>query len=171
MPAPPTAITVEKAKWDGSVSARWRAVLLPAQGAIQRWRTSAGTLVERPRRGDLERAGHDSVSVTAGTWWVVSAVLDGEGRPAAYEVDACTPVAPCRDGVLRFLDLDIDLELTDESAALLDQEEFRRHAVEMGYPDRVRRCALIGLRDALQRFCSRRWPFDGSLGDLREAPR
>jgi hypothetical protein len=157
-------ITVEKAKWDGSVSARWPALLLPADPPVQTWRTAAGTAIERPRKGTVERAEQDQVSVTAGGCWLVTALLGPDGRPDAYEVDACAPVEPARDGRLRFVDLDLDLELDDGRITLLDQEQFVRRAAEMGYPDAIRDCAWAALRDAADRYAARRWPFDGVLG-------
>jgi protein associated with RNAse G/E len=159
----PIPITVEKAKWDGSVSARWPALLLPARAPVLMWRTAAGTAIARPRKETVERAEHDMVSVTAGGCWVATALLGPDGRPASYEVDACAPVEPVRDGLLRYVDLDLDLEIDDAEIRLLDQEQFRRRAVEMGYPDDVRECAWAALRDAAERYGARRWPFDGEL--------
>lgn len=163
-------ITVEKAKWDGSVSARWRALLLPARPPVQAWRTAAGTPIARPRKGTVERAEHDEVSVTTGRCWVVTALLGPDGRPASYEVDACAPVEPARDGLLRYVDLDLDLELGDGEIRLLDQEQFVRRAAEMGYPDAMRDCAWAALRDAADRYAERRWPFDGALAPAGAAP-
>jgi hypothetical protein len=159
----PTPITVEKAKWDGSVSARWPALLLPARPPVQAWRTAAGTAIARPRKGTVERAEHDQISVTTGRCWVVTATLGPDGRPAAYTVDACAPVEPAAGGVLRFVDLDLDLEIDDGEVRLLDREQFRRRAIEMGYPDEMRECAWAALRDAAERHADRRWPFDGAL--------
>ncbi len=163
MTGAPTPITVEKAKWDGSVSARWPALLLPARPPVQAWRTEAGTEIARPRKGEVERAEQDMVSITAGGCWVTTALLGPDGRPASYEVDACAPVEPACGGVLRYVDLDLDLEIDEGRIRLLDQEQFRRRAVEMGYPEGVCDCAWAALRDAADRYASRRWPFDGRL--------
>ena len=159
-----TPITVEKAKWDGSVSARWPALLLPARPPVTAWRTASATAIERPRKGTVERAEQDQLSLTAGGCWVTTALLAPDGRPETYEVDACAPVEPVRDGILRFVDLDLDLELDDGAIRLLDQEQFMRRAAEMGYPDALRDCAWAALRDAADRYAARRWPFDGELG-------
>ena len=164
MTGDPIPITVEKAKWDGSVSARWPALLLPARPAVLAWRTAAGTAIERPRKGIVERAEQDEVSLTAGGCWVVTALLGPDGRPDAYEVDACAPVEPVRDALLRYVDLDLDLELDDGAIRLLDQEQFVRRAAEMGYPDEMRDCAWAALRDVADRYADRRWPFDGEFG-------
>lgn len=153
-------ITVEKAKWDGSVSARWPALLLPARPPVQAWCTAAGTAIARPRKGEVERAQQDTVSMTAGGCWVITALLGPDGRPQSYQVDACAPVEPPRGGVLRWIDLDLDLEIEREEVRLLDHEQFRRRAVEMGYPDGICDCAWAALRDAAERHAARRWPFD-----------
>jgi hypothetical protein len=50
---PPVRLTIEKRKWDGTVSARWPAELL-CDGERLVWRTAAGTRRERPRRGRSE---------------------------------------------------------------------------------------------------------------------
>ena len=159
----PVPITVEKAKWDGSVSARWPALLLPSRPPVQAWRTAAGTVIVRPRKGEVERAEQEMVSVAAGGCWVTTALLGPDGRPASYEVDACAPVEPARDGLLRYVDLDLDLEIEEGEIRLLDREQFRRRAVEMGYPDDMRDCAWAALCDAAERYGARRWPFDGEL--------
>lgn len=157
-------ITVVKAKWDGSVSARWPALLVHAPPAVRAWRTAAGTAIERPRKETVERAAQDMISLTAGGCWVVTALLGPDGRPDAFEADACAPVEPVRDGVLRYVDLDLDLELDDGEVRLLDQEQFVRRAAEMGYPDEMRDCAWAALRDVADRYAARRWPFGGALG-------
>ncbi len=167
----PAPITVEKAKWDGSVSARWPALLLPARPPVQAWRTAAGhRRSSAPGRGPSSAPSRTLVSVTQGGCWVVTALLGPDGRPASYEVDACAPVEPARDGVLRWVDLDLDLEIDDGEIRLLDREQFRRRAVEMGYPRTCATCAWAALRDAAERYAARRWPFDGGLALEGDAP-
>jgi hypothetical protein len=91
------------------------------------------------------------------------------GRPG-WKVDACTPPEIGPDGVVRFVDLDVDLRLGPGSrVAVLDVLQGLRRAASWRYPPAHVVRALGGLGDALARRALGRWPFDGSLAT--DAPR
>ncbi|WP_217914484.1 DUF402 domain-containing protein [Miltoncostaea marina] len=168
---PPRTVTVEKRKWDGSVSARWRAALLSAPPGPWLWRTPAGTRREHPRRGETETVAHDEVAAACDEWWVVTATLGPGGAVEGWTVDAALPVEAAGADVVAFVDLDLDLAVAGGRVRLEDEDDFHRRAREMGYPEEVCSGAWGGLRDAVRRHAAGEWPFDGTVagGSARPA--
>ena len=157
-----TDVVIEKRKWDGSVSARWSA-RLDEDGARTVWRTPAGTLRLHPRTGREEVVERLEVAATCGRGWIVSAIVDSDGGLVRYEVDATTGGEVVRDGVLAFIDIDLDLDIRGGEAVVRDLIEFAERREEMGYPPGLLSSAVIALDDALGRHRRGEWPFDGSL--------
>lgn len=157
-------ITVEKRKWDGSVSARWPALLVSGPPRPWIWVATAGTRRERPRRGEVEVLEREERGCALpGAWWVATVLLGPDGRVERYGVDAATPVRPLADGAIGFIDLDLDLDAPPDGSpvTLQDAAQFAARARRMGYPAGVRRGAWEGLREAAGRLRRRDWPFDG----------
>jgi hypothetical protein len=155
-------VTVEKRKWDGSVSARWTA-LLTREGPRMTWRTPPGTERARPRRGRTETTDHLEVSASCGEGWIVTAVIGADGEPARYEIDATAGEEVERDGVLAFTDLDLDMEVEEGAVAVTDLMQFAERREQMGYPPGLLSAAVLALDRALDRHRRGDWPFDGSL--------
>lgn len=163
MGTPGRALTVEKLKWSGAVSARWTAHLACAEPGCLCWITAQGELRERPARGVVEVVEHSELTVAGRGWWVVTATLGAGGIVQRYKVDAATPAAWAGPGRIRFVDLDLDLafDAADGEVRLLDEDVFARRAAALRYPRRVREGAVGGVVDARRRLEERRWPFDG----------
>ena len=155
-------VIIEKRKWDGSVSARW-AALFARDGDRMTWITPAGTIRRRPRRGGDDTTTLMKVSATCGRGWIVTAILDTDGRLLHYEVDATDGGEVERGGLVAFVDLDLDLRLGDGAPEVVDLIEFAQRREEMGYPTGLLSRAVIALDDALTRHWHGAWPFDGSL--------
>ena len=152
LPVSGRPVIIEKRKWDGSVSARWTA-LFHRDGARMAWRTPTGTIRSHPRTGRQETTEHLEVSATCGDGWIVTAVLDADGRLLRYEV-------------LAFIDLDLDLVISDHTAVVTDLIEFAERREEMGYPPGMLSAVVVALDKALRRHRRGDWPFDGSLLEL-----
>lgn len=165
-PQPGTWITVEKRKYDGQVSGRWRALLVRA-GETWTWWLPKGTCHERPWRDRAAPTEADQV-VVGGREWLLTVSLDDAGAPAGAEADAILPVHVAEGGEVRFVDLDIDLEfeLRAGTSVLKDAEEFRQRCEEMGYPIAVQRTAWRGLWTLRERFRSGTWPFGPALAEI-----
>jgi hypothetical protein len=162
-------VVVEKRKWDGSVAARSHALLLSGGPQVVCWITPAGTLRERPRKGQTEVVERPEIWMSGGRWWVVSASPEDDGRVCRYTVDAGLAPRPPQHGVLSFVDLDLDLDIRGDRVGLKDIADFCRRTVSMRYPPRVVAGAVLGVLDAAWRVQGRRWPFDGWLATrLRE---
>lgn len=166
----PRRVSVEKRKWDRTVSSRAPGWLLDDDDARRTWLVPAGTRHERPRAGKSELSGADTLYVSTGAWWVANVHAGPEGAPPAYEVDAALSPASPRDDVLAFVDLDLDLVIAEGRVRLTDADDFRTRCRAMGYPPEIQAGAWEGLRDAAARHAEGRWPFDGWLvRRLREA--
>ncbi|HSJ72840.1 MAG TPA: DUF402 domain-containing protein [Miltoncostaeaceae bacterium] len=155
-------LIIEKRKWDGSVSARWTA-RFQRDGARMTWRTPPGTPREHPRSGRHETTEHLEVSATCGEGWIVTAVIDADGELLRYEVDATAGQEVERDGVLAFIDLDLDLEINEGAAEVTDLMQFAERREQMGYPPGMLSAVVTALDKALRRHRRGDWPFDGSL--------
>jgi hypothetical protein len=155
-------LIVEKRKWDGSVSARWIA-RFRRDGRRLTWWTPAGTPRTHPRSDRQETTTHLEVSATCGDGWIATAILDADGRLIRYKVDATAGAEAELDGVLAFIDLDLDLGIEDGEVGVTDLIEFARRAEEMGYPPGTLSAVVTALDKALQRHRLGDWPFDGSL--------
>jgi hypothetical protein len=155
-------VIIEKRKWDGSVSARWTA-RFTRDGARMTWRTPRGTERDHPRSGRREVTEHLEVSAACGEGWIATAVMDGDAELLRYEVDATAGDEVERDGVLAFIDLDIDLEIEGGTAVVSDLVQFAERREEMGYPPGLLSAVVVALDKALRRHRQGDWPFDGSL--------
>lgn len=157
------AVSVEKLKWSGAVSARWPARLVRAEPGCLCLLTARGELRERPSRGVVETVEQHELAVAGEGWWVVTATLTPDGQVLRYKVDVATPAAWAGPRRVRFVDLDLDLAFAsaDGEVRLLDEDVFAQRAAALRYPRRVREGALGGVLDARRRVEERRWPFDG----------
>jgi protein associated with RNAse G/E len=93
----------------------------------------------------------------------VTAVIGDDGQPVRYEVDATAGDEALRDGVLTFIDLDIDMEIEDGVVEVTDLVEFAERREQMGYPPGLLSAVVLALDRALDRERRGDWPFDGSL--------
>lgn len=158
---PGDPVTVEKRKWDGSVSARWPAVAGVHRDGVRLWRATAGTVREHPSRGTTGRFARDEVTVDCGAGWLLTLGIDPLGATVSCRGDAVIPPVRSGPGLVTFVDLDLDLDIDPRTgeATLLDEEDLLRRAREMRYPDAVVRAAWEGIDDLWDRLRSRRWPF------------
>lgn len=159
-------ITVEKRKWDGTISSIWtgaRLVRNEPVGVV--WLLPVGAVRERPSRGHREEVRTPEAWAGGVGWWVVRAIGAPDGGVARILIDAAVPATVDAAGIV-FIDLDIDLEMTASGNLLKDVDQFRERAARMGYPDHVRRSAWRGLEDAAERAAQALWPFDGTLEAL-----
>ncbi len=155
---------VEKVKWDGSLTSRTSATRLGGPAAPHVWAVMPGAWRERGRGGAGVQGWE--ISLAGDEWWVITGFADQATGPIRrYHVDAAIPPQITRPGVLRFIDLDLDLVIEGGRVELRDLEEFRERAVRMHYPPRFERRCWAGLLDAESRHARAAWPFDGFLDE------
>lgn len=168
-PHPLPSVLIEKRKWDGSVSARWKASIIERPPGPWCWFTARGTIRSHPRSGRVEVVGSGELALAGEDWWVLTAHIDGDGAIDRIKVDAATPVGTDLDGCLWFCDLDIDLLIGPSGIELCDEDDYTRNAATMGYPAGMRDRADRALADVTARHATRDWPFDGTLDRLAAA--
>jgi protein associated with RNAse G/E len=160
----PEAVHVEKRKWDGSVAAVETAQLVEASPRATVWRVPAGTERQRPRAGEVEVTDREEVWLAVeGEWWVLATHRGDDGSIDELVLHAATPFSPMEEGVIRWVDLDLDFEVHGEQVSLEDEAQFHAHARTMAYPDDVVRGAWSGISTMAARYTTREWPFDGFL--------
>jgi hypothetical protein len=161
-----TPIRVEKCKWDGQVSASEPAYAVTSTPSVQAWFVPSGTRRARPMLRTTESLVRDQLWVTAvDEWWVLCASARGDAITDLV-MHAAVPVEPAAQGVVMWIDLDLDLEIHDGRISLEDIDVFQDHAATMAYPNDVIRGAWSGISRLAPRLTTREWPFDGWLDQL-----
>jgi protein associated with RNAse G/E len=93
----------------------------------------------------------------------VTAVIGDDGQAVRYEVDATAGDEALHDGVLAFIDLDVDMDIEEGVVEVTDLVEFAERRERMGYPPGLLSAVVLALDRALDRRRRGDWPFDGSL--------
>jgi hypothetical protein len=160
-------ISVEKRKWDGSVSTREAARLLDGDSSVLAWRVSAGTRRERPRRGDTVLVEQDELWLALPDLPIVlCSFLTAENGVERQDLHAAWQPIGLNTGVLGWIDLDLDVAVENHSVELLDEQTFMKNASTMHYPDHVVRTAWVAVAAVTARFINGDWPFDGFVDRL-----
>jgi protein associated with RNAse G/E len=157
-------VLVEKRKWDGSISAAERGRLIVVSGPMVAWLVVAGTERQRPAKGVTEILRVDELwTAVPGQWWVLCASAGPEGTIDEFILHAAAPFGRVEEGVIRWIDLDLDLEVRGGDIEMEDEAQFHRNARTMSYPDHVVRGAWSGISRLAPRYTTGEWPFDGWL--------
>ncbi|MGH8906304.1 MAG: DUF402 domain-containing protein [Egibacteraceae bacterium] len=85
-------------------------------------------------------------------------------QPHCHYVNVATP-STWHDGVVRFVDLDLDViwPAGSDQVLLDDEDEFEEHRLAFGYPDALVERARRTAAEVQALFATRTPPFDGSL--------
>jgi protein associated with RNAse G/E len=160
------ALPVASTKYDGSLHYRYDVSVVADHGdRILAW-GAAGTPMTS-YRGDLVAPRHllrvhDDVS-----WWNLEVAWEPDWRPNKHYVNIALP-STWDDGVLRFVDLDLDVSWwADGRVFLLDADEFDEHGERWGYPRDVVDGAWAAVDEVRAMIEGLVWPLDGSLYDWR----
>ena len=163
-------MSAEKSKWDGTVSSVGPARLVAAPGDAVAWYVAAGSERQHPSKNSTERvASHELWVAVPGEWWVLCAQGAGNGDIDAYVLHAAAPFERPSSDRIRWIDLDLDFEVTGDEMALEDEAQFHAHASTMSYPDEVVRGAWSGISALAPRYTTSEWPFDGWMGECLAA--
>jgi uncharacterized protein len=159
-------VRVEMSKWGERPHWAYDAVHLGTDGHGDWIGIPVGTEMDRPGAHYLSQS--DQVLLVPSfelgddeRWWVATFHAPGGPRVAVY-VDIATP--PTWDGaVLRTADLDLDVVRGSTGRVWIDDEdEFARHRVELGYPDRVAEAAMRSCDRVEAAVLAGHPPYDGS---------
>jgi hypothetical protein len=159
-------VRIEKAKWDGTLSSVEFAQLVAHDRPGPMWLAVKGTERRDPGSGDVERLEQDELWLTIpGEPAVLCAYAGEDGSIDSYTLHAAVPPPEAAGEVIRWIDLDLDLELSGGCIRVADEAEFHRHAHEMGYPRDVIVGAWRGIAAVAPLYTTGEWPFDDDLNE------
>ncbi len=158
-PGPGDAVRVEMTKWGDRPHWAFAARYLGADAHGYWLGIPAGTTMTRP--GATFVSSTDQVGLAP--WdagWL--ATYHAPGYLVATYVDLTT-VPRWDDGVLRAVDLDLDvIRLAAGDVFVDDEDEFAEHRVRLGYPPEVVSLAERTCRSVWEAVLQERAPFDGA---------
>jgi uncharacterized protein len=136
-------IFVHSCKHDGHVHRRWPARVARREGTLVVLDAVFEEEVRHTLIGTIEAGTHSIEFFWTDRWYSVFRFQTPDGRLLRFYCNINTP-ARLDDGVLSFVDLDVDVLVSpDYSYTILDEDEFELHAELYAYPkvyrDNVRR--------------------------------
>ena len=153
-------IFVHSCKHDGRVNRRWPARVSRREGALVVLDAIFGEEVRHPLIGTIEAGTHSVEFFWTDRWYSVFRFQTPDGRLLRFYCNINTP-ARLADGVLSFVDLDVDVLVNpDYSFTVLDEDEFELHAELYAYPKDYRFHVRRALGELLQLIDAREFPFN-----------
>lgn len=153
-------ISVHSCKHDGRVHRRWPARVERREGSLIVLDAYFAEEVRHPLIGTIEAGTHSIEYFWTDRWYSVFRFQTPAGRLLRFYCNVNTP-ARLADGVLSFVDLDVDVLVEpDLSYTVLDEDEFELHAELYAYPDSYRENVRLALDELLRMVEARRFPFD-----------
>ena len=158
---------VESRSFDGRVSWQWEAEFVGKAPSLLVLHSSAGDPVS------FEERVHPWPADTLQYYWsdrwynIRAALRDGE--PYFYSCNVAMP-ATFTDGHVTYIDLDLELAVTDGLSARLEgEEDFRRNTAAMAYPPDVVQRAQDAVRELQSLVRAGRPPFRDHASLLKQA--
>ncbi|HEX8721001.1 MAG TPA: DUF402 domain-containing protein, partial [Pyrinomonadaceae bacterium] len=123
--------------------------------------------VRHPLIGTIEAGTLSTEFFWTDRWYSVFRFRKPGGALLKFYCNINTP-ARLAGGVLSFVDLDVDVLVEpDYSYAVLDEDEFERHAELYGYPADYRRAVRAALEEIIRLVEERRFPFDAGSAPFK----
>ncbi|HZG54581.1 MAG TPA: DUF402 domain-containing protein [Pyrinomonadaceae bacterium] len=161
-PAPGQVVRVRARKFDGRLHREWQARLVSQAGSLI---CVEGIFEDEIRHPQLGVIAPGTLSVEyywTDRWYSVFRFHEPSGELRNYYCNINMP-AELADGVLTFIDLDIDLLVApDFSRRILDEDEFEANAARYLYPEAVREAVPRALAELIEVIERRDFPFDRS---------
>ena len=156
-------IVVHSCKHDGRVNRSWPARFIKREGALL---VLEGVFAEEVRHtliGLIEAGTLSTEFYWTDRWYSVFRFQSPGGRLLKFYCNVNTPPL-LKDGVLSYVDLDVDVLVEpDFSHLVLDEEEFERHAEIYGYPPLYRTRVREAVGEILRLVEAREFPFSLNL--------
>ena len=159
----PEQITVRVLKHDGSEYRHWNATIAQRKGALIVLDAEFESHVQHQLLGDIPRGTRTIEYYWLDRWYNIFQFLDYQGATRWYYCNVGAP--PTVDGeVLSYVDLDIDILVQpDYSYAVLDLDEFEKHAELFGYDDETKRQVRTAVDELISMIEARQFPFGEGL--------
>ncbi|MCW2806176.1 MAG: hypothetical protein JWQ93_131 [Marmoricola sp.] len=161
----PRPVRVECRKWPDDPHWEFDGLLLGIDGHGTWIGVTEGTLLASPTRAFQAAADHVTL-VPHDAWWLATFYVDHPRRPFDTYVDITNPAVWHGEGLVRAVDLDLDvIKGTTGRVWVDDEDEFAQHRVSLGYPEYVIEQAVASCEDVLAAVEAGKAPFDGSHRD------
>jgi protein associated with RNAse G/E len=153
-------VRVDSLKFDGRLHRSWPARLVRQTGALVVIEGVFETEVRHALLGTIHAGTLSTEFYWTDRWYSVFRFREPSGALRNYYCNVNRP-AEFDDGVLSFVDLDIDvLVAPDFSYTVLDEDEFETHAARFGYDESLRARVRDSLAELLRLIETRAFPFD-----------
>lgn len=154
-------ITVNARKFDFSIHKSWKAKLIDVSGPLLTLAGEFGSDVTHPHLGTVQKGTVSYEFFWLDQWYSVFRFHEPDGEFRNFYCNINQPPVLSDEGVLDFVDLDIDLLVRkDLSYEVLDREEFSANAAAYGYPEQT----VLRAKDALTEVAGlierHEFPFD-----------
>jgi protein associated with RNAse G/E len=163
----PDNIMVRVLKYDGTEYRRWNATLARREGSLVVLDAEFETDVSHHLLGEIKRGTRTVEYYWLDRWYNIFRLLSEDGETRLYYCNINT-LPSLENGVLTYIDLDIDLLVRpDSSYRVLDLEEFDDNAIHYGYSDQVKAEAHAAVSELISLIERQEFPF---LFDYLSAP-
>ncbi|MFW5788196.1 MAG: DUF402 domain-containing protein, partial [Halanaerobiales bacterium] len=156
-------IRIKSVKYDGQVHYEWSSEIVDKNKEYIVVQSKPGRELVHHSRGEIFTFDNPAIEIFSfRDWYTVSANFN-ENKVESYYCNICKP-AQLKNGILSFLDLDLDLvKRKNEDWKVVDEDEFLENMQIYGYPEqlvkRIRR-ELNNLQDKLEKG---EFPFNGII--------
>lgn len=152
-------IRVESTKWDGSIHYQYDALLVDEVGPLLRFFAPKGTTVRGYRGEGPMQQGLVGLFFTD-RWYNLYHNLGPVGRRGFLSYANVGTPAEFSDGIIRWIDLDVDVVQGEGFLSVDDEDEFAEHRELMAYPETLVQ-RVLETRDLLVPIASAGvFPFD-----------
>lgn len=156
----PTDLIVRACKFDGSENRRWDAQLIERVGSLLVLDAVFDSDIEHDQLGQIASGTLSTEYYWTDRWYNIFRFSHPSGVLRNYYCNVNMP-PELKDGVLSYVDLDIDILVApDRSFRILDEDEFRSNAAHYGYPEDVRRNVRDAVDELVEMIEAGQFPFD-----------
>ncbi|HEX8071374.1 MAG TPA: DUF402 domain-containing protein [Pyrinomonadaceae bacterium] len=153
-------VLVQSLKYDGRLHREWPARLVARRDSLVVLDGVFEETIDHPLLGRIHAGTHSTEYYWTDRWYSVFRFREPAGALRNYYCNINQP-ACFADGVLSFVDIDIDvLVAPDFNYAVLDEDEFAAHAARYNYPAALQANARAALAELLALIEARAFPFD-----------
>jgi len=162
-----SAYRVESRSFDGRTSWQWEAEFVGRAPSLLVLHSTAGDAITSGSRAHPWPA--DTLQFYwSDRWYNIRAALR-DGEPYFYSCNVAMP-AGFSEGQVTYIDLDLELAVTDALSARLEgEDDFKRNAVAMGYPPDVVQRAQDAVQELQSLVRAGRPPFRNHEALLKQA--
>lgn len=162
-------IRCKSIKYGGSLNYEWDMTLIEHTTEHILLKGEIGRKLIHHKRGKTFTFEYPNVEYFPLTGWYTVSIEKIPTNKLFYYCNISMP-PEFADGVLTFIDLDLDLiRRPDEDWTLVDEDEFLENSVKLNYPEEVIARAREETENLFERIKSGTYPFDGWLLDRLKA--